>query len=438
MNDVIMMTEKQIRFRMGYDFLPVLEGSAPAKKGLNILIAWPSLNQQQAERLAFIQYAKWYCEDIIDQIDLSITLYVPQNAEAVRATFDSFGIEYEIVLTVDERNVDEVAELALALDCDLVLTPEPEALAVIYTDEVGLVSSELSAATHTVAIHMRGFDVPWSFEAPFKNMPWSSFYLIGELSTFQRFILDHGASRAAGSKVHEVMRSLVYDALPSLCRSRDRLEFYRQQGRWAQRQGLKRQDFTDEYAAFLNHFYLTYYAAVDQIAALVVHLFKMRVPERNIGATYRGFREARKTFPALDAVFCDKVFWDMYKLPTLIRHHAAHRGPVKPADVYHSDGKFTDEQIQQTMEEHGLMENVRFFERVGIAPQEVVEHARSLAREEARRILMGPPRRHGVFLIDGKKGLFYYPDPAQDFNKLVAFFDRVLAVVKPWPEAEAT
>jgi hypothetical protein len=314
------------------------------------------------------------------------------------------------------------------------LSPESEALARIFSDEVGLVSADFGSAMHAVEIHMRGFDLPWSFEAGLKNMPWSNFYLLGERSTFEHLLTEHGASRAAGDDVYDVMRSLVYDALPALCRSRDRLEFYRQQDRWAQRQQLKRQNFAVEYAIYLNHFYLTYYAAVDQITALVVHRYKMPVPERHIGATYRAFRIARKAVRAVDRAFSNKAFREMYRLPTLIRHHAAHRGPVKPADVYFSDGEFTNEQIEEAMGKHGLLESVQFFEQLGEVPQVIIDQALLLAREEARRILMGPPRRHGVFLKDGKKALFYYPDPAADLSRLLTFFDRVLTIVKPWDE----
>lgn len=427
-----LMTFNSMQFRLGYDLLPVLDSSAPPNKDLAILVAWSTMSAETAQRLAFAQYAKWFCEDMADHIELSVTLYVPENAVDTRAVFDDLDVAYETVSALVDSDFSAVAELASSLDCDLVLSPAPDALRDEYSDEVGLVSADVAAALHAIEIHLKGFDMPWSFEAPAKNMPWSNFYEISERYPFETLLVEHRASRAAGEVVHEVMRSLAADAIPALCFSRDRLEFYRQQDRWAQRHGLEHQDFGVEYAAHLNHFYMTFYAAVDQAAALAIARFNLEVPDDERGATYKAFRKARKPYAQLDAVFSDKAFWRMYKLPRLIRHRSAHSGPVKPQDVYFSDGEFTTEQLDNAAAENGLLDTVSFWEKRE-APTSLIDNARWIAREKARRILMGPPRRHGVFLRDGKKkGLFYYPDPANDLNRLLSFLERVIDAAKPW------
>jgi hypothetical protein len=431
--EVLQFLDNQSRLRLAYDFLPVLDSSAPANKALNILIGWTTMPEDVARKLAFIQLAKWYCDDIFEYFRISFDIHVPQNAAAVRAVFDDFGVEYQTASEVDEQDVNAVADLARTLDCDLVVSTRAEDLRAVYTDELGLVSHDPTAILHAIEIHMKGFDAPWSFELPSKNMPWSNFYLMSEHSVFGSLLLEHRSSHAAGPDVYEIMRSLVADSLPALCFSRDRLEFYRQQDRWAQRQGLEHQDFGIEYAAYLNHFYLTFYAAVDQVVALVVTLYKMPVPARSIGATYAAFREARKAHPMIEDAFSDKAFWKMYDLPQRIRHMAAHKGPVKPQDVYFGEDNFTEEQLDKAAEEYGLLENYNFVVKRNF-PKEAIDNALWIARTKARLKLMGPPRRHGVYIRKGKKGVFYYPGPASDLRRFLQFFDRVLEIVKPWDE----
>lgn len=371
-----------------------------------------------------------------DQIELEVNLHVPKNAADVRAVFDRLEVEYQLIADLDESNAAAVSKVALCLDCDLVLSSDANALREVYSDEFGLVAAEVKTALHVSEIHLKGFNAPWSFERPAKNMPWSNFYLMSESSTFDRLLREHAESKKAGTKVHEVMRSLVADALPSLCFSRDRLEFYRQQDRWAQRTGLQHQDFGTEYSAYLNHFYLTLYAAVDQVAALIVHLYNLDVPESEIGATYKAFRNARKPYTDIDSVFSDKAFWEMYELPKLIRHRAAHRGPVKPQDVYLGKDDFTDEQLDECAEKERYLDDLNFFEKRGRLSKEMRGYLIQMARFKAKLKLLGPPRRHGVFLKNGKNGLFYYPDPARDLAQFIEFFDRVLTIIKPWDEVK--
>jgi hypothetical protein len=431
------MTLRAMQFRLGYDLLPVLESSAPANKNLNILVASTALGEDDALQLARVQYAKWFCEDMADHIALSITLHVPENAMTVRAVFDDLGVEYDVIGDLDENNLEAVAETAVGLDCDLVISTGGNPLRVLFTDEYGIVSPDVAAALHAAEIHLKGFDMPWSFEWPGKNMPWSQFYPMSEHSIFRPLLEEFSASHAAGPQVYDVMRKLVADAVPALCFGRDRLEFYRQQDRWAQRNRLEHQDFGFEYAAFLNHFYLTFYSAVDQVTGLVVNRFNLPVPEREIGATYKAFRESRKAYPAVEHAFDNPDFWDMYNLPQSIRHRAAHSGPVRPEDVYFGDGEFTDEQLDAAAEENGLMDNVRFFQ-ARETPEALIANALMIAREKARRILMGPPRRHGVYLKTGKKkAVFYYPDPAVDLNKFLTFFKNVITLCKPWNEVKS-
>jgi len=237
--------DPSLRFR--YDFkIGMVLGAARAKKHLNVLIARTTFDEAAASRLADVQLAKWYCEDIADDIALEINLFIPENADAVRAVFDRLGVEYEIVAALDETGVVKISEEAFAHDCDLVIAADTDSLTNILKDEVMLVASDVEAVLHATEIHMKGFDVPWSFVNPVKNQPWTMFHVLGE-SNGQQLWQEKNESAQANPEVAEVMRSLVVDAIPSLCFNRDRIEFYRQQDRWAERNNIERQDFRFEY-----------------------------------------------------------------------------------------------------------------------------------------------------------------------------------------------
>ena len=70
MHHLLMTTKKRLRFRLGYDLLPVLDSSAPPNRNLNILIASTGLGEQDAITLARAQYAKWFCDDMACHIEL--------------------------------------------------------------------------------------------------------------------------------------------------------------------------------------------------------------------------------------------------------------------------------------------------------------------------------------------------------------------------------
>jgi hypothetical protein len=437
MNRDAVIPDPSLRFH--YDFLiPAVLGSARAKRHLNILAARTSLDEDAALRFASIQLAKWYCDDIAGDVGLHINVYVPQNALAVRAAFDKYGVEHQVISDLDEGDAENVSKVALALDCDVVLSADVDGLEKILNDDVALVDGDVDAALHAAEIHMKGFDAPWSFESPSKNQPWTNFYAMCEESIFRSLLQEMSGSAKAGPDVAEVMRSIVGDALPSMCFNRDRVEFYRQQDRWAERAVLERQNFRFEYTTGLNLFYLTLYSAVDQVAALVVHYYGLEIPEDNIGAQNRDFRKARTAIPRVNEVFSNPAFWEMYRLPRLIRHRAAHRGPVTPQTVYMGDDNFTDEQLDSAAEKHGYFEDLRVLEKHQELPENFRNYLLAMARFKAKLKLFGRPLKHVILLKDGKEGLFYNPDPASDLRRFLAFFHRVLAIIKPWDGGTAT
>jgi hypothetical protein len=419
--------------RLRYVFMiPEIMKTARVKRHLIVLIARTSLDTETSAGLANIQLARWNCDDVRDEIDLDIVLSVPINATVTRALFDRCDVGYADVAALDELDAKAVASMALQINADVVLGMNRDDLTQHLIDDVMLVVDSVEGVLHNVEIHLKGFDVPWSFEWPVKMQPWTNFYAMCEPSTFAALEAEWRASAAESSDAENKMRILFGHTLPAMCFSRDRMEFYRQQDRWTDRNEIERQDFRFEYTTALNNFYVTMYSAVDLVAALCVSIFGLNVPKDKVFAISGSFRKERKHVPGLDDVFDNEAFWEMYKLPRLIRHEAAHSGPVTPQQVYTGDDNFTNERLDEVAEANGLFEDLHVIEKRGPLPEAVRNELVTLARFKAKLMLLGRPIKHGVFLTEGNRGVLYNPDPASDLKRFLAFLGRVFVLIKPW------
>lgn len=420
--------------RIRYELLPATINSAFKKRRLRVLIARTALDEHAALLLAQIALARWYCDDVRDEIDLDVSLVIPSNCTTLLAVFDRLGVGHGRVAPLDESDANAVATLALKIDADVVLAHDVGALRDKLSDDVMLVVGEPHAVLHNVEIHLKGFDLPWSFEFPTKGQPWTNFYPMCEQSVFVPLQAEWAASVVCGESVANKMRILFAQTLPALCFNRDRMEFYRQQDRWTDRNDIERQDFRFEYTNALNNFYVTLYSGVDLAVGLCSDIYGLELTREQTQANAKVFRRRRKAVPGLDAIFSDEAFWKMYTIPRLIRHQAAHSGPVTPEHIYQSDDDFTDEQLDVTAEENGLYDDMRFIERTAKLPDAVRQNMIDLARFKAKLKLMGRPLKHALVLPDGSKIRIYHPDPAAGLERFLEFFNRVLALIKPWDQ----
>jgi hypothetical protein len=446
MENRTMSFDPALRFR--YQFLtPEILNTVSTSRQLNVLVAKTSLSDEQSNALASIQVARWYCADYHSEANLEIVLIVPKNATTTIAVFERYGVDYNLCESLNEMNAEAVAALALAADADVVFGVEAAPLREHLIDDVMLVVDSAAGVLHNVEIHLKGFDIPWSFENPVKMQPWSNFYAHCETSIFGALKAEWDASKAAGPDVYNKMRILFGHSLPAMCFNRDRMEFYRQQDRWTDRNDIERQDFNFEYTTALNNFYVTMYAAVDLVAAMCVDIFGLEISKESIYAISGLFPKRNKAAPGLHALFTGSPFWDMYKIPRLIRHEAAHNGPVTPQTVYTGADDFTDEQIRAAAEEHGLYDDLHVLEKSSELPPEMRQWLLDMAHFKAKLKLWGRPLKHVVMLPESKGAIFYNPDPSKDLERFLGFFNRVLAVIKPWdatrpklewPEPEST
>jgi hypothetical protein len=64
------------------------------------------------------------------------------------------------------------------------------------------------------------------------------------------------------------------------------------QKRVAERAGWKRQEFNFELSYYLNFYYPLIFGGFDHIALIVNHCLGLGLPEKNVGAAYKGFPDA--------------------------------------------------------------------------------------------------------------------------------------------------
>lgn len=409
-----------------YQLLPTAQSTGRSKRGLDVLVADQYLSTNDVECLAHIQLLNWYFDELGER-DLSVVLHVPRHAVNTISVLDDLAVDYNLIGAFDEGDIDVVGSVAATYDCDVVLSAHENALHPAVIDDAALVANTVGGVLREAELHAKGFNAPWSFEDPIKHQPWMQFYAMSEHSSFRSILEEWTESKKASDATAEAMRVLVL-SMQSICFSRDRMAFYRQQDRWAHRAQLERQDFRFEYTAYLNHFYFSLYSAVDQVAKLVVRAYNLEVADKDIGALYAAYRHAIKEHaPEIQAIWESDVFWKMYRLLRDMRHTTAHRGPLVPEVVYTHDGEFTTEQLDAKALELGYFDDARFFS--GEMHNYVIE----MARFKAKLALMGPPLKHCVFIQhENGAGTFYNPDPHADFQRFLAFLHDVIEAIKPW------
>jgi hypothetical protein len=424
---VVQMIPRNLALRFLYDYgTPTITSTGLWKRGLDVLVADQTLGAANSERLARIQLLNWYFADLGFD-DLKVTLFVPGQAVTAIAMLESLSVEFSKIAAFDESDADEVARIAKRYDCDVVLSSDEKRLHPAITDDSALVTSTVAGVLREAELHAKGFNAPWSFEGAVRFQPWMQFYAMSEHSIFRDILHEWEQSKKASPETAEAMRLLVLN-LKTLCFSRDRMAFYRQQDRWAHRAGFERQDFRFEYTAYLNQFYVNLYTAFDQTATLIVRAYNLPIPDSQIGVLKSSFQRAiKQSAPEIYTLFKEDAFWDRYGLLRDMRHTSVHRELLTQQVIYTDDNDFSDEEIDAKAVELGYFNDADYF------TGEMRDYLIAMARYKAKLALLGSPMKHVVLVQheDGS-GTFYNPDPHADLERFLEFFRRTLDAIKPW------
>lgn len=234
-------------------------------------------------------------------------------------------------------------------------------------------------------IFVRGHEIPWSFNRPAWWKPWMVFYPIVEpdiqlMERFWRLSMQKGVS----TKIQERIRSLGFNRWSAVLYTRDKLLFYVLQRRTAKRQNLTRQDFTFELAYYLNHYFLLFWGALDQVSWIVNEICNLGFQPnqwRNVGVAKQGFlNRLRNQDPEMAAEFEEPEFQRWINVLKLTRHYVAHQGTAQLSPLYEKPAEEpTDAEIDREIEK-----SQRWREDEKLLPREILEAFRPTFRMEWR------------------------------------------------------
>src|SRR5262249_25658005 len=136
-------------------------------------------------------------------------------------------------------------------------------------------------------LFVRGHEIPWAFSNPMFDAPWATFYFFAEPRTLNpgQAFLSVCQKKGLGAGVQEAGRSFVYNRLPNILYTRDRLLFYEMQQAAAKRARWTRQKFWFEVSYHLNFYYLLLFGGFDHLAVVVNAALALGMTERDVTAS---------------------------------------------------------------------------------------------------------------------------------------------------------
>jgi hypothetical protein len=219
-------------------------------------------------------------------------------------------------------------------------------------------------------------------------------------------------------------RTLIFNRIPHLCFSRDKLLFYLFQRDAALREDATWHPFALELAYHLNFHYLLLYGAFDHAALFVNGV--LGLPEKKVGAKDEAFRKKLKSVsPSLHAIFADTATTEFLNQLGALRNYTAHRGSINPSKLVQKREKEpTDEEIDAYLHESGHDTWLLDFPE---GPQRT--NFRVILRSTARSDLLGKnPIDHDVVLVEiDKKWCLVHPltDVTRNLRRTLCFLRRV-------------
>jgi hypothetical protein len=341
-----------------------------AKRSLDALLWLPNIAQRDFEALDQIEILRSYLGSIVPSV-CGINLLIPESLVEPRKFLNSVRIPFATIpLSLPNPEVSggfevetpdgmkDAAATALACNADMVVVSNGEWFPYFREfDNLNLLLANPAVMMNQCEIFARGFDIPWSFDHPAWDEPWTSFYTLSERNTFQdafRF-LEVCHKKKIDASARETARMLVHNRLPNLCFTRDRLLFYDLQQAAAKRAGWQRQEFAFEAGYYLNFYYLLIYGGFDHLALVVNGALALGLSEKQVGARYKPFLDALESkAPEVYSLFTDPELVTFIERTGAIRHFAAHRGSIMPTKVYERpDIEPTDEELNAEIQRSG-------------------------------------------------------------------------------------
>lgn len=418
-----------------------VESSGRTKKSFDVLLWTEELLYKGFREFDGIQQLREYLTTIFPQ-PVSINLWLPDGFMKAHTLLNAYGITVSTVQVCkpDEilrkefgegapAGICEAAATAAICDADMVVTDNPDWFPFYGEFEKrNTVLGNPSVLLRQCEIYARGHDITWSFNDPMFDSPWATFYFFAEhqaLNTGMAF-LEACHKKGIDAGVREIGRSLIYNRLPNILFTRDRLLFYEMQQRAAKRANWKRQKFQFEVTYHLNFYYVLLFGGFDHLAVLLNGVLNLGLGERDVAATGKLFLKLLQgKSPKLHAMFTDPDMESFIERIASLRHLSAHRGQIAPAQVYEKpDQEPTVEELDEEIRAKGLDADLALVP-VGPVRDAFRENIRFTLKLSKYKLVL-----EDAVILDGKKQKgFINPlaDTEWNFSKFYSFLERVLS-----------
>ena len=417
-----------------------IESSGRAKKTFDILLWLRRISQEDLRTLDSLQQLRDYLGAIPVKA-ATVNLWLPIDFVETHPVLDAFGIPVNTLpITIQNADVNatfgdkappEMGEAAgTALSCDADLLFVGDSLWYPFYQEfekLGVLIGSSQVVLRQAEIFAKGNDIPWSFDHPTWDVPWASFYFLAENDTLviaQRF-LNHCQTKGVSKEVREIGRTLVFNRIPNILFTRDRLLFFEMQQAAARRAKWARQKFQFEVGYHLNFYYILLHGAFDHLAVLLNGVLGLGLGVRDVYAAGKPFLKALENkAPELHALFTAQDTSDFMERVAALRHASAHRSQIMPGPIYEEpDRELTPAELDAEIRLKGLDEPLRFFPP-GPLREAFLEQIRFKLKISKLRVLI----EDAVYIETKKMQGFINPllDTEWNFSKFHIFLSRVL------------
>lgn len=422
-------------------FYPEVEGTGMVKRYFDVLLWSHDWSLTNLSDLNDVQVHRRYLQGLVPPV-CDIRLLVPSGHTRTYGALTALDIQFASVqaslpsketreLAPDEEAATAV-ETALAYDADVLIATNPDWFPWINDFErLGFLLTDTRFLKFQCDIFSRGNDVPWASGSKTFGLTWTGFYHMTETETFGSGmkLLHLARQKGATKTAFEIGRTLIYNRLPNICFTRDRLLYYEIQRLASLRAKWKRQRFAFETAYYLNFYYPLIYGGFDHVALLVSECLQLGLPAKNVGATYKSFLDPLKAKnAALHGVFTDAKHTDFIMQIGLLRHYAAHRGSLMPTQILEQpDKEPTDDELDADIAAAGLDATLLLYPPGQLRDSwlEILRYNAKMAHYEKGKVI------DGVIPVeqDGKLLGFIQPRNDTDFNfqHFMLFLDQVLS-----------
>jgi hypothetical protein len=302
-----------------------------------------------------------------------IRLLVPSSFARTQEALKKIRIPFMEVATInaDEpflkshvRLTDPIISTAAATakchNADCIILPKGSTVFPYIQDvieEIHCLITDAEFLLRLSELYVRGFEIPWTFRLLMWDATWTTFYLHAEPETAQPLLSLFSTIQTSGCPpdAQEATRSLVFNRIPQLLYTRDRILWFEIQREATKREGLTNQDYAFEISYYLNFYYLLLSATFDHLALIVNGVCNLGLKDKQVGATYKPFLdELIKQSPQIHALFVSKEILDLIAQFAALRNLAAHRGAITPRKIVAKpDREPTVEEIDEHMRKTG-------------------------------------------------------------------------------------